>query len=102
MSGYNLPPGVSLRDIDPPEQPCAVCGFGTDNCICPECPKCQTYGDPVCYEEHGLRRTDAQRIGFTKMQIAELKERIAEHEQYLQLLEDKAVINKVVIRGRLY
>lgn len=39
---------------------CEVCGAHVDNCICPECPICQTNGDPKCYEEHGLEKSDEQ------------------------------------------
>ncbi len=41
--GFNLPPGVTLRDIDPgDEDECPVCkGSGVDpedeDCACPEC-----------------------------------------------------------------
>jgi hypothetical protein len=58
--GWDLPPGVSMSDIDPPEQPCEVCGIEAGNCICPECPQCGSYGDPHCYEKHGLVRTPEQ------------------------------------------
>jgi hypothetical protein len=58
--GWDLPPGVSMRDIDPPEGPCDVCGKSVDDCICPECPVCHSHGDPACYEKHGLVRTQAQ------------------------------------------
>lgn len=58
--GWSLPPGVTMNDIDPPERPCEVCGIESGNCICPECPSCGSAGDPKCYEEHGLVRTQAQ------------------------------------------
>jgi hypothetical protein len=51
--GWSLPPGVSQRMIDDAygqEAPCAVCGQGIDDCICPECPHCQTIGDLECYD----------------------------------------------------
>lgn len=55
-----------MRDIDPPEQPCDVCGNLPDDCICPECATCGTVGDPKCYDEHGLVRTPAQIISKTE------------------------------------
>ena len=58
--GWSLPPGCSMRDIDPPEGPCAVCGKSVDDCICPECPECGGVGDATCYEQHGLTRTPEQ------------------------------------------
>ena len=60
--GWDLPPGVSMRDIDPPESPCAVCGEFADNCICPDCPRCGCQGDPSCYERHGMTRSAEQRL----------------------------------------
>lgn len=57
MSGFNLPPGCSLADIDRAAGIGALCdvchGFVEDDetpCTCPECPKCQSFGDPECYE----------------------------------------------------
>jgi hypothetical protein len=58
--GWDLPPGVSMRDIDPPEQPCEVCGQPSDSCICPECPVCGEQGNPKCYESHGLALSEKQ------------------------------------------
>lgn len=54
MTGLNLPPGCSVRDIDHAygqETPCNVCGGWPEvDCICPECPVCQAFGDPACYD----------------------------------------------------
>ena len=59
--GWSLPPGCSMRDIDPDPGPCQVCGRDPDgDCLCPECPTCGAYGDPKCYESHGLVRTPEQ------------------------------------------
>jgi hypothetical protein len=59
--GWDLPPGCSMSDIDPPSCPCPVCGRDSDGgCICPECPKCGDYGNVRCYEQHGLVRTPEQ------------------------------------------
>ena len=51
--------------LDPPDdyRPyCEVCGrsVDADECICPECPECGASGDPKCYEDHGLIRTQEQ------------------------------------------
>lgn len=72
MGGFNLPPGVtaSMLPGNEPTGPCEVCGGdpeasdGAPNgCICPECPECETFGDPECYEKHGLVRTADQIAG---------------------------------------
>ena len=70
--GWSLPPGVSMNDIDPPERPCEVCGLFPDDCICPQCSVCHSYGDPICYEKHGLKRNKDQKATF---KIYQKKER---------------------------
>lgn len=51
--GWSYPPGCS-GPPDDYEGPCDVCGNLVDNCVCPECPVCGDYGNPDCYEKHGL------------------------------------------------
>jgi hypothetical protein len=58
---------MGIRGLDawltpPPDEegPCAVCGNGVDYCICPECDECGCYGDPHCYDHHGLVRSAEQ------------------------------------------
>lgn len=83
--GWSYPPGCS----GPPEDyqgPCEVCGKDTDNCICPECPTCQSYGDPACYEKHGLVRTQEQ-IEGRKIYDECLAEEAKAEEAILALLE---------------
>ena len=63
--GWDLPPGCSQADIDRAAgmgQPCEMCGQSVDNddCICEECPVCFSYGDPYCYEHHGMEYNIAQ------------------------------------------
>ena len=69
--GWSYPPGCS----GPPEfdGPCEVCGQKPADtaCICPECPVCNVYGDPDCYEKHGLVRTAEQIEGRKKADEAE-------------------------------
>ncbi len=62
MSGYNLPPGCSVRDLPgcADEMPCAVCGEHELSCECPECSVCRTIGDEYCYLCHGMVRTKKQ------------------------------------------
>ena len=57
--GWSYPPGCS-GPPDDDEAPCQVCGNAVDNCICPECPQCGGQGDPMCYQQHGLVRTQEQ------------------------------------------
>jgi hypothetical protein len=53
MTGFNLPPGCTSRMIDEAlglDEPCDVCGGSPEvDCICPECPVCESFGDPTCY-----------------------------------------------------
>jgi hypothetical protein len=60
--GWDYPPGCSSTPFDEPEPPCNVCGQFDDYCICPECPVCGCYGDPRCYINHGLRRSEKQKF----------------------------------------
>ena len=92
--GWDLPPGCSMRDIDRAVgagEICEVCGNKVEKCICPECPECSDVGNPDCYDVqsgHGLEKSKDQQISFAKRQILELKERIAEHEQFIAWAED--------------
>jgi hypothetical protein len=57
MFGWDYPPGAANDPSAPYNQqdpPCEVCAKSCDNCICPECPVCQSNGDPACYKNHGL------------------------------------------------
>lgn len=40
---------------------CLICGNFFEECICPKCQICGDYGNPFCYEHHGLEKTDQQR-----------------------------------------
>jgi hypothetical protein len=65
--GWDLPPGCSHRDIEEAcggGNPCEVCGEFEDDCICPECPECNSVGDPLCYKQHGLKRSENQIISL--------------------------------------
>lgn len=90
--GWSLPPGVSMRDIDPPEFPCLVCGHMSESCICPECPDCGVCGDPDCYDrghpsdypaaEVQLQRNEAQILGRALRDEQELEMARREREHY--------------------
>ena len=58
--GWSYPPGCSGPPDD--DWDCEVCGEPTDNCICPECPVCEDIGNPDCYVNHGLKRTEVQKF----------------------------------------
>ena len=57
MFGWSYPPGAAndpsapYNQVDPP---CDVCGSPIDDCVCPECPRCHTLGNPECYTKHGM------------------------------------------------
>lgn len=92
MTGWNVPPGVSLRDIDGCWD-CAVCGESENCCPCPECPKCGAQGDPKCYDEHHMMLNREQRRLIMKQGLrdwsdevvilkAELDEAVATNSQH--------------------
>lgn len=90
MTGWNLPPGCSSRDIERAfgeESPCDVCGQWSENCVCPECPECHTSGDPYCYEHHGLVRTFEQTWLHARIEQAQIEEARAEDTWYDALWE---------------
>ncbi len=60
--GWSYPPGVSDAMICPPEQPCELCGKMADNCDCPECPVCGSYG---CIQHEA---EDALRIRLARLE----------------------------------
>lgn len=58
--GWSYPPGCSGP---PDEEPiCVICNGNVDanECVCHECPVCGSYGDPYCYEHHGMVQTFKQ------------------------------------------
>lgn len=89
--GWSLPPGVSMRDIDPGDQPCEVCGKDIDDCVCPECDVCGTQGDPKCYTEHGMKKTKEQEIAAEEAHQRDLKQQAADEEMARDYLETDAL-----------
>lgn len=73
-----------MCDPDVIEGPCSCCGRSVDDCICPECPECQTYGDPDCYKKHGLKYNRDQLIGQAKIRISILEDQIVDDNLYIQ------------------
>lgn len=99
---WNLPPGVTYNIIDPPEEPCEVCGNYPDDCICPECPTCGLYGDPDCYKEvdlgicgglfsvgHSLDQQISKLEYDIKAEAARYEEWLAENTRHLNHLKLK-------------
>lgn len=62
--GWSYPPGVTGNEpeISGDYGPCEICGQAVDDCVCPECSICNAYGDPFCYINHGLKRTEEQKF----------------------------------------
>jgi hypothetical protein len=58
--GWSLPPGCSTLPGEEQDGPCDVCGKELDDCICPECGECGDIGNPTCYVEHGLFKSQEQ------------------------------------------
>jgi hypothetical protein len=70
--GWSYPPGCSGPPDD--DYPCEVCGQFVDDCICPECPECGSFGDPLCYQKHGLEFSRYQRISLEYCALIELED----------------------------
>jgi hypothetical protein len=60
------------------DEPCEICGGWTDGdepeCICPECDVCGEYGNPECYQRHGLRRSLEQEAQLAQQQEASARQ----------------------------
>jgi hypothetical protein len=89
--GWSYPPGAA-NDPNAPynqtDQPCEVCGKFPDNCICPECPNCGAYGDPHCYDNHGLVRTEAQTCSYAEYEEQQRQEQ-EYYDRYVEELEEE-------------
>lgn len=85
MTGWNLPPGCTIRMIDEATgvgEPCAVCGQDEDDCCCPECPICGGIGDQFCYEQHSLITTPQQDFALFHAHLTWACEARAEAEEW--------------------
>lgn len=72
--GWSYPPGAANDPNAPWNQedpPCDVCGMDCYSCVCPECHICGVSGDPLCYEYHGLVRSQAQIDGMAALEEQE-------------------------------
>lgn len=93
--GWSYPPGCNGTPWDQ-DYPCEVCGQGTDDCICPECPTCGEVGNPNCYKEvdlgicgglHNAGLTTEQQVGRLKLDISIEKDHLRDMEEALAFLE---------------
>ena len=109
--GWSLPPGVSRLPGEESDPPCEVCCKAVEDCICPECPRCGTAGEPRCYaghprgherksrrpkhphrvagrrlprpRTHGMVLTRLQHVARQEARVAVLRVRLGEEEQCL-------------------
>ena len=64
--GWSYPPGCYGLPWDD-NFFCEICGARDDSdCVCPECPECSSIGDPLCYKDHGLVRSQEQTDAYAK------------------------------------
>jgi hypothetical protein len=75
---------------------CNICFKNSDDCICPECPKCGEFGDPACYavrgkrnrgKRHGLKLNKAQLVARQEILLRRLGQKIHEAEYDLKAME---------------
>lgn len=108
MTGWNLPPGCTVADIDRQAgvgATCDVCRKPAEWCICPECIVCEENGNARCYRDlkiigegadcrldgdsgHGMRLNKAQLISIADAEIADAKERLTEAQMYRESLNN--------------
>lgn len=100
MTGFNLPPGCNVSDIPGNgDESCQVCFRPIEICICPECSVCQTYGDPICYVQHGLVFSDQQNIARAEQRLANLIETLGDYK--LPSEEEPKTSTQKIIRASL-
>lgn len=92
--GWSYPPGVTGREpeITGDWGPCEVCCQDIDDCVCPECPICGRQGDPACYVDHGLRRTEDQKF------LKEITERSWEEDARIQYEYEKRYFEESIFK----
>lgn len=81
-----MPPGCGTLPGEEDEGPCEVCGHYIDACVCPECKVCGEHGNPACYigtgrpgyrDDHGMMRTDEQRLAKAERDFIDEEDRKA-------------------------
>jgi len=89
MTGWNMPPGCNVSDIPGQDEgPCAICCQPVIECVCPECPKCEAQGDPICYRKHGLKLNKRQMICRQRVILLHMTEMLLEQTRFLAQLVD--------------
>jgi hypothetical protein len=96
--GWSYPPGAA-GDPNAPynqtDEPCAMCGKWSDDCICPECPECGEHGNPKCYvnsesdTRHGLLPSREQIVSLAEAAAQWAADNAAIDEAYLGGAEEK-------------
>lgn len=90
--GWSYPPGAANDPAAPFNQsdpPCECCGNAVDDCICPECPRCQEVGNPACYKDHGLSYNAEQLAGQASVQALVDAQAAVDQAEYEALLNPR-------------
>jgi hypothetical protein len=76
------------------DRPCDMCGAANpDDCVCPECPVCQTLGDPKCYQHHGLRLNKKQVAGRAQLHVNQCVMYLEDATQGADYMEEEYTAN---------
>jgi len=85
--GWSYPAGCSNFPGEEGVINCEMCGGDVDNdeCVCHECEECGEYGNPDCYENHGLVESTKQ---------VEQRERLLREIDEQSRLEVEAIVKE--------
>lgn len=99
MPGFNLPPGVTINDIERlfDEGPCEVCRNDVDSCLCPECPECHVAGNPKCYSKNHLVLSQEQKSNADRMEKRWAEDADAEAAYWRKIDADEAAANEAAL-----
>jgi hypothetical protein len=90
-----------MNELSWDEYSCEVCGYYSDDCVCPECPLCGEIGDPYCYQEVDLGICGGlydvglnidQKISKARARITENQEQLYDAGQALDILEAEKLV----------